>query len=221
MRVLTLNFGGPECASTHYRILQFIAPLRAAGIEVQAVPAGDFDDWASIRRYNVVLVQKKLLATGRVRFLQRHARALVYDTDDATWHPHGRPHHWLTRWRTALRLRRIVRAARVCRVANGVLAEAIRRFGGEVLVHPMALDEKVWPAPRDSRDGIEVRVGWSGAPSNLHYLEAIEPALAQVQRELPGLRLVVFCGKAPAFKHGLRFTHIPFEPGAEPRARSV
>jgi glycosyltransferase involved in cell wall biosynthesis len=213
MRVLSLNFGDAACASTFYRVLQYVEPLRRHGIQVEPVPAASFQAWDSLTDYDVVLVQKKLFSLRRMRCLRRQARRLIYDTDDAIWEPHDRPHHWLTRWRTNRRLRHLAQAARVCITANQVLAARLRPWNASIEVIPMALDETRWPQrdPETAQDPF-VRIGWSGAPVNLVYLESIEPALARLQKQHPEVRIVVYSGRRPNFK-GLAFDFVPFEPG--------
>lgn len=218
MRVITLNFGGPDCASTACRILGMIAPLRRHGIELQSHLAAGFDAWDTLPSFDLVLVQKRLFSTGRVRAIRRLAKRLVYDVDDAIWHPHGRRHHWLTRWRTQRRVAAIAQAADLCLTANGVLARHLQPWARRVELVPMALPAECWPVRTEiPRVTGEVRVGWIGGPANLPYLEAIEPSLAEVRRQRPGVVFEVFCGRAPAFRE-LPFEHTPFAPGAESEA---
>ena len=214
MKVLVLAFGDNHCASSYYRIFQYQPSLQALGITLEAFPAHDFSQWQQVRDYDAVLVQKKLFATGRVEFLRKHSAKLIYDTDDATWHPHGRPHHFLTRWRTARRLKRIVQHANYCLAANEVLATTLRQWSPRVEVLPMALDGGRW-RPKTSDLSAPLRIGWSGAPVNLPYLEAIEPALLKIQQANPQTEIIVFCGQRPGFKAELKYTFCPFQPGQE------
>ena len=95
MRIIALTFGDESAASSFYRIYQYVIPLAKLGIELTAHPADRFEDWSSLGDYDVVIVQKKLFSGRQVRLVRKHARRLIYDTDDAIWEPHGRPHHWL------------------------------------------------------------------------------------------------------------------------------
>lgn len=219
MRVLVLAFGDNNCASSYYRIFQYQPSLQALGITLEAFPANDYSHWQQVRDYEVVLVQKKLFASGRVEFLRRHSPKLVYDTDDATWHPHGRSHHFLTRWRTARRLERIVQRADFCIAANEVLATTLRQWSPRVEVLPMALDGDRW-RPKSPDLAAPLRIGWAGAPVNLPYLEAIEPALLKIQQANPQIEIMVFCGGRPDFKGGIKYTFLPFQPGQESSAVS-
>lgn len=215
MRTLALTFGQATQASSHYRIHQYLAPLREHGIALATCAADDFQDWGGLRENDAVIVQKKLLSLGKVRAVRRAAKVLVYDIDDAIWHAHGRRHSWWTRVRTHLRLRAIVRSADLTLAANEVIAEKLRPWARRLEVLPMSLDEKSW-TPRTPDAGTAPLIGWSGHPVNLRYLEAIEPALATVLREFPNARLAVFSGERPRFRD-LRHDFIPFEAGAEPR----
>lgn len=217
MRVLALTFGDEHQASSKYRVFQYIDLLRPLGIELQAFAANSFKDWAKVQEYDVVLAQKKLFCSGKVRFLRRNTRRLIYDIDDAIWHPHGKEHSFFTNLRNAWRLKAIARAADLCVCANNVLAEHIGKLTDRVTILPLALDGKRWQAKTGEGSSSVVRVGWSGHPVNLPYLEAIEPALVQAQLENPQIEFAFFCGKAPAFRK-LKYRHIRFEPDTEAEA---
>ena len=186
MRVLAINFGDETCASSYYRVWQYQQPLAALGIELDGIAARDFSNALNL-----------------------------YDLDDALWAPQGRKHHLLTRYRTTYRLITIGRAADLCIVSNDVLGQKLTGLRARTTVIPMALDEKIWTV-RNASNGPGVRIGWSGGPANLRYLEAIEPILAEAQKQIPEIEVFVHCGKQPDFKSGLRYTHIPYKPGEEP-----
>ena len=214
MRVLALTFGDEHQASSKYRVFQFIEPLRQLGIDLEPTPANAFTQWAKVREHDAVLVQKKLFRCGKVRYLRRNTRRLIYDIDDAIWHPHGKEHSFFTNLRNAWRLKAIARAADLCICANNVLAAHMRQFTQGVLVLPLALDGNRWqPKPKLESSNI-IRIGWAGHPVNLPYLEAIEPALVQAQIENPAIEFAIFCGRAPAFRK-LKYRHIRFQPDSE------
>ena len=213
-RVLALTFGEAAQASTWFRVYQYTRLLAKEGIELEPVPAKTFDAWGSIPRYDTVLLQKSLLRAGKLRRLRRLSRRLIYDTDDAIWHPHGRKHFFLTNWRQGLRLKTVAGAADLCTVANDVLARHLRKWSARVAVVPMALDERQWYFGRANL-GNQVRIGWSGSPVNLTYIETIEPALLEVQSRFPEVEFAIFCGQRPNFER-LKYVHLPFKSGTEP-----
>lgn len=217
MKILVLPFGDAACASTHYRVVQYLEMLKADGIECDISAPGVMPAPAMIAGYDVVLVQKKLFSTSRVRTLRSHAKRLVFDIDDATWHPQGRKHGWWTRWRTHRRLQSIVRAADMSLVANHYIAEHLSALGAKAQVLPMALKPEDWPPPTPKMES-RVRIGWSGAPVNLRYLETLEPVLVQIMHEHPAVELAVFSGKQPAFSTTMPFIHLPWRQGGEAAA---
>lgn len=214
MKILALTFGDRSMASTQYRLAQFETWMKAEGIELTLLPAAGFKNWASLRDYNLVIVQKKLLRGSAVNQARKHAHRLAYDTDDAIWEPHGRRHFWWTRVRTNWRLRKISSAADVCTVANDYLASRLRQSSSRVEIVPMALDGTVWHPQADRPPG-PIRIGWAGAPPNLMYLMRIEPALAEVQKLRPNIELVVYCGEPPKWELNTPSRYMPFKAGTE------
>lgn len=217
MKLLVLPFGDAACASTHYRVLQYLDMLKRDGIDCEVLAPGKMPAPAVIAESDTVLVQKKLFPAHHVRTLRKHAKRLLFDIDDATWHPHGRTHSWWTRWRTNRRLKSIVQAADVSLVANQYIAGHLNALGGKTTVLRMALKAEDWPSSM-SNPATRIRIGWSGAPVNLCYLEALEPVLARVMGEHPEVELAVFCGKKPAFRTSLPYLHLPWRQGGEPEA---
>jgi len=216
MKLLALTFGDMTCASSYYRIGQYIDRLRNEGIECDLVVGSsrNIPPAKRLKEYEVVLVQKKLFPCRIVRFLRRHSKRLVFDIDDATWHPQGRKHSFFTRWRATRRLKCIVNAADACLAPNNYIFDYLKNLGGHAYLVSMAISAKDW-IPKQKTNGPNVRLGWSGAPSNLSYLESLEPMLAEILRQYPQSELVVLCGKPPAFQTKIPFTHIPWTPGCE------
>jgi glycosyltransferase involved in cell wall biosynthesis len=214
MRLLALTFGDANQASSKYRVYQYIEPARALNINIEPRLATGFADWSALAQYEAVLVQKKLFSVGLVKRLRKLTKRLIYDVDDAIWHPHGKPHSFLTNLRTRMRLKAIISAADVILAANEVIAEYLRQWSKKVHVLPMALDEHVW-LPRGLRQSTQMPcIGWAGHPVNLPYLEAIEPALVRVQNKFPDATFRILCGQAPNFRQ-LRYEHVPFKPDTE------
>lgn len=214
-RVLALTFGDEMTASSYYRVFQYIQPLREHSIDFQPMAASGFASWDKAAGAECVVLQKKLLNRSTLRRLRRITKRLIYDVDDAIWHPHERPHSWLTNWRTKLRLSCITRIADVCIAANEVLAQHLRRFTPRVVVLPMALDEKRWRPSATRSPDVPLRIGWAGHPVNLGYLEQIESALVETQQHFSNVEFAIFSGQRPAFRE-LKFTHLPFVQGGEP-----
>jgi hypothetical protein len=213
LRLLILTFGSLDTASTKFRLVQYRDTLAEAGIECEFVPAGGFDDFAILGRYDVVLLQKTLLPASTVRRLRRGARRFLYDVDDLIWLSPGKRHSFFTRLRIGHRLRTIAANAELCICANKLIAADVAAAGGRTTVLPMALDGRVWTdAPQKP---MPLTIGWSGAPHNIAFLRAILPQLREVQRRHPAVEWLFHSGADPQFAD-FRYTHVPFVPGGEP-----
>jgi glycosyltransferase involved in cell wall biosynthesis len=74
----------------------------------------------------------------------------------------------------------------------------------------------VWTG-RTIADPHAIRLGWAGAPGNLHYLEALEPMIEPVLKDFPEARVVVFSGARPKFRR-IDCEFVPYEAGREAEA---
>ena len=98
MKLLALTFGDENCASTRYRLLQYLPLMEAEGITLDHTPAKSFDQWNALRDYDAVILQKTLLSrhdfvpspcNPRHEFEckpgQRRKQYRYYDGYDASW----------------------------------------------------------------------------------------------------------------------------------------
>lgn len=215
LRLFALTFGGDDSASTQYRLFQYRGLFAEAGIDFQHAEASKFDAYEALNEFDVILLQKTLLATSKVKQIRQHARRFLYDADDRIWLSPQKKHNWLTRLRIEARLRNIARQADQCVAANEVIAGDLRQRQARVTVVPMAVDGSLWPKP--GKVSAPLTIGWSGSPKNLPFLRGIAPALIEVQQRHPEVRWAFHCGQAPNLD-GLRHTHIPYRAGGEPEA---
>jgi glycosyltransferase involved in cell wall biosynthesis len=78
----------------------------------------------------------------------------------------------------------------------------------------MGVDTSQW-RPLAGPPDETVRIGWSGSPVNLKYLEALDPALMKLRARNPAFTLMVYSGQRPTLE--CPFEYHRFEPGTEPR----
>ncbi len=208
---------GRLAASSRFRVLQHIDPLRGLGIEVDArIPR--ISKYASVperwsrQRWAGALGETSLRAAKvavRLPSVAGSWRA------DVTWLEREMVPGHLTLepllhrpllfdvddaiWLLSPGNERAVRATAersACVVAgNDFIADWFSGVGGAV--------ERVWtaidttrfvPAPTPD-DGFVV--GWTGSTATLHFLRVLEPALATFLRAAPDARLVVMADRAP------------------------
>ena len=213
LAVHALTFGGEDCASTRFRIIQFARILSEKKIDLTWSQAGD--GWPEdLAGKDVVILQKKPLKRRIWKKLRGVAKKIVYDIDDAIWLPLTGRHHFLTEWRIKNRLGAIVRESDLCLAANSHLASYLSALGASrIRVLPMALDEGIWTGRGGA--GLPPVMGWSGAPHNLVYLEGIAPVLKRCL-ERPGREragLCVFSGRRPVLD--FPFEYVPYADGGE------
>lgn len=178
-------------------MLQFLPHLTRAGIEadVEPVPSG----WLARRRlfitaghYDLVFLQKRTLDPLLMWSLRRHARRLVFDVDDAIMCGQAGLEAKASRRRRS-RFRAVVRAADAVFAGNSYLAHEAQAAGARVLVMPTVVDLDRYPDSPSVPDRDHFTLGWIGSRSTLPYLQAIAPAIDDLARDLPQLRLKVVC----------------------------
>lgn len=215
MNIVAITFGDINCASSYYRIYQYRDYLENRGINLSIIPADEFREWEKIRSYDLVIIQKRLFSTFKVRKIRKLAGKLIYDIDDAIWEPHGREHHWFTRWRTNRRLKYVVGQADLCICANRYIENHISPLAKRCEIIPMSLDETKWTLEEKFRaQKYVVNIGWIGSPSNLPFFTAIEPALFEIQRRHRNVEFTVFSGERPRLRQ-LQIKYVPFDPEKE------
>lgn len=153
--------------------------------------------WPSVlleaRRADVVLLQKRLLPRGLARALAVTGTPLVFDFDDALF---ARSGGGQASAKDTVRLKTVLRLSRLCTAGNDYLADWARAYCGRVEIIPTGINTTRWH-PRLRREHPGLVLGWAGTSGNLVHLQAIAPAIADVQRENPAIRLVVVSDRNP------------------------
>lgn len=189
-----------------YRILAFRPALQAAGhtLTVRAFPRDIIARlrlFAAARRFDVVVVQRKLLSLAELLVLRRFARKLLFDFDDAVWlrdSYSGKGFHSGKRRR---RFRAMVRRCDTVIAGNRFLADEVRPLNPNAVVIPTCVDPTAYPLAEHTRPPGEARLVWVGSSSTLQGLERNRAMLDVVGRAVPGVRLGVVCDRFPTFDH--------------------
>ncbi|MHC1743010.1 MAG: glycosyltransferase [Syntrophobacteraceae bacterium] len=209
---------GIDKPSSRKRILDSVPFLESRGhaVTVREFPkgiAGRIAMIAEMRRYDLVVVQKKLLRPFQMFLMKRFNPMILFDLDDAVMF------HEIERGEvvTGKFFRRFVTMAAGCKgviAGNGYLAELARaarvRPGIEddgVLVLPTPVNTSMLLARPMGNRSERVVIGWVGTRGNLRHLRRIAGALRTVRErhdgtidvlvkvvsdakpELPGIRL--------------------------------
>jgi glycosyltransferase involved in cell wall biosynthesis len=166
---------------------------------------------------DVVVLQRKLLASWELSRLRRHARRLIFDFDDAvflrdSYHPRGNV--------SGSRLHRFtatITAADAVIAGNDWLAKKARVMGArQVAVIPTCIDPSKYPIAKHDRRHTLVCV-WIGSSSTLNGLEQNRQMLEQIGRDVPGLILRLICDRSIELANW-RVVHWPWSTETEATA---
>ncbi len=204
IRVLAYMKYGALAASTRQRLLQYAAPLRAAGIEIDYVPLLDDDHIARIaagrptakmatvraylrrfgqlatrRRHDVVWVHCELfpyLPGLFERLAGLGGKPIVYDFDDAIFHMYDLHPSGAVRRLLGTKLAPLLSGAAAAIGGNAYLRDYAARYCANAVEIPTVVDTDAYlPAPR--RTDANAVVGWIGSPSTWRYVAPLVPPL--------------------------------------------
>lgn len=202
MRVIALPCR-PDHVCARYRLAAFRSLLCADGIDlcVASWPAWwlpGLPFLRALKEADVVLVQRRLLASWQLRWLRRAARLLIFDFDDAVFLRDSYDHRGLTCPRRQRRFVHMVRTADLVVAGNHYLAEQAARWTAADKVHviPTCLDAATYPLSRHERCGQGVELAWIGSASTLRGLDRMRPLLEHFGKSVPGLNLKVICDRS-------------------------
>lgn len=205
IRVVALT-GGATVPSARFRVRQYVGRLEPHGVELREIPApfGSYPPhrrvlrpaWGvatlteraaaalATRRYDLTLLQRELVSTFST-FEGWTQRPRVFDVDDAVWLlPRGGFAH------------RVAARCDIVIAGNAYVAEYFAKEHRRVTILPTAVDCDRFVPPAAPRTGAVV-LGWSGTSSGLRYLVDIAPALAEVLRARPQVRLRIMADVRP------------------------
>jgi glycosyltransferase involved in cell wall biosynthesis len=190
----------PEHVCCRYRLAALRPYLEGAGhtLELHAWPP----HWWSrltlgraLEHADLVIVQRRLLASIWLYLLRRKARALIYDFDDAmslrdSYAAHGQ--------QSLLRRRRfaaMIRTANAVVAGNTFLSVQATRWTRPDQVHviPTCVDPDRYPLAVHQRTGAGVQLVWIGSGSTLKGLEVVRPLLEEIGQRCPEARLKLIC----------------------------
>ncbi len=185
-----------------------IEPLRAAGWQVRAerLPSGRYglrtwerrDLW---RWADVTILHQIKFSSIEARLFRALSRRCIFDVDDAIYvrkprrlgdAPDESP------WRKS-KFAATCRLADVVAAGNAVLAGVARSSAREIAILPTSIDVGCY-RPTQARATDAPTIVWIGSPENLSYLEMLRPALANLSRRHPTLKLRVICSRFPRWE---------------------
>jgi glycosyltransferase involved in cell wall biosynthesis len=195
--------------SFRQRIAIYLDFLRERGIDCQVarLPHKALERralYASARCFAGVLLHRKLLTAWDAFWLRRFGGTVIYDFDDAIMYS-DRQDGRSSRIRSN-RFRRAVALSRLVIAGNEYLAEQARRYNAHVEILPTGLDVGAYPVRTSHGPDDTVRLVWIGGGRVLKHLRQIVPALEELGRRFPRVRLRIISSEFP------RLQSMPVEP---------
>ncbi|MFC1597495.1 glycosyltransferase family 4 protein [Planctomycetota bacterium] len=212
---------GVDHVCYRYRIEAFAWALAERGLRLQPSPLrrttlGRIRQLRTLRRADVVILQRKLLPIWQLRILRRAAPCLIYDVDDALFQRDSYHRKSPASWQRLARFWATVYAADAVTAGNDYLRQRVAGYVGQDRVHliPTCLEPKRYQAACHHRVGAAVRLVWIGQQSTLASLGHAQPQLAAAGVNLPGLELRVICDR-PATLSGVKVVPRPWSSATE------
>jgi glycosyltransferase involved in cell wall biosynthesis len=189
--------------SSRFRIRQFIRSLGNLGVavseyaplinryKIEPLP------WLAMAtripgllasRFSDVTWFGRELVSGRYSLEDWAGKKRLFDVDDAIWVPCSSDFS-----------EKIVQDCNGVIAGNRFLAAHYEKVGARVWVVPTSVDTDVW-TPRTDTVRKKWTIGWTGSFANLHFLYAIEDALADFLAAHSETQLLVVCDREPSFK---------------------
>ena len=200
MKVLVLSQGSTKFVPLPDRAVP--AALARQGIEVEKMPLdgsilGRTRQLLRAGRFDVVILQRKLMSMVQVGILRSVARRLVYDLDDALFQRQDATSRGPISWRLSARFWATVRAADLVIVGNEYLKEraAVHIDPGRIEVVPTCVDPDRYRGASHRACGVEARLAWIGQACTLQGFKQAADCLTAAGRRLPGLTLRLICDK--------------------------
>ncbi len=194
MRIAFLikRFGAP---SSRYRVLQYIPHLEEMGhvCTVLRIPHRLYTRFIAFRkmsRFDLVVLQKKLLGPLEFRLLRCHSKSLIYDFDDAVMYRDSK-HMNSYSWQRRQRFIRTVNNADWVIAGNRYLREEVPH--SRVSIIPTPIDMKRYRAKIYHDEKKTVTLGWIGSKSTLAYLADLKGVLEEIGREFDDVQLKIVC----------------------------
>lgn len=161
----------------------------------------------SASRYDVVLIQREVFPASWYWLMRKINPRIIYEIEDTIFEINpfwrrGGLYEAALRYQAAM-CRNMMRYAAHVIAENEYLAAEARKYNSSISLLTAPIDtERVKPAPKDA-GVVDVVIGWIGSPSTFYLLQALAPALAQVQRRHPHAKVKLVGVAADAALNGV------------------
>ena len=242
MRVTAFTKYDREAASTRQRVLQYLPSLAHAGIEVAVHPLLDDAYVRSLasgtaaskiaiaaayaRRFRQLLkpqsadliwVYAELFPWLPARFEQlafRSGQPVIYDFDDAFFHPYDDHSNLLVRATLGGKLKPLITGAAAVCAGNAYLGDYAARAGASAMILPTVVDIDQY-VPAKTRADRPLTIGWIGSPTTWAFVRPLLPLLSELCRDRSVRVSAVGAGAAAEADRFDGLTFVPWSEASE------
>jgi glycosyltransferase involved in cell wall biosynthesis len=145
----------------------------------------------SLKHYDVVVLQKKLLTSFETSLLRRFSKKLIFDFDDAIF-INDDSSDTLESTTRLKRFKKIASLSDGIIAGNPYLAQKAEEYNKNVFILPSAVFTEGIPTKSYLQEPNDKLVlGWVGGGTNLHHLNMLSSALKTLSREIPFVLRVI------------------------------
>ena len=205
---LTALVQGSDHVCCRYRIAAFRPFLERAGheLDIQVLPKRWLPRvrfFNTLRRSDVVILQRKLMHLWQLYVLRRLPSHLVFDFDDAIFLRNSYSTRGMLSRARMFRFGNTIRAADAVVAGNAFLREKVwsRRPDCRAHLIPTCVDPSGYSLAAHTRAGSGVQLVWIGSSSTLRGVEVSRPLVEEIGRRIKGLRLKLICDLFLHFQH--------------------
>lgn len=196
-----------EHVCCRYRIAAFRVHWEAAGHTLTIRPLGRTlrERWKairSVREFDLVILQRKLLSRLETALLRKRARRLIFDFDDAIWLRDSYSRKGFDSVKRTRRFARMVSCADNVVVGNRFLSEHAALFAKptKIVEIPTCVEPSKYTLAKHSRMRGEAKLVWLGSSSTLQGIEQQRALFDEIAEAVPGVRFKVICDRFPEFE---------------------
>ncbi|OGP94747.1 MAG: hypothetical protein A2157_05640 [Deltaproteobacteria bacterium RBG_16_47_11] len=195
MKIIFLTHSSDQ--GHRFRVEQYFPSLTDQGIEPKWQPLpGSLKDRFSIYRqlpqFDVVCIQRRLLAPLELFWIQRKSKKIVFDLDDAIMYrsssspyPHSFSRSFKFKW--------MVKGSDIVIAGNRFLKDEVLKVdrNKKVILIPTSIDLTLYPKKKVVSGGTDIVLGWIGTKGNIKYLKKLEPVFETLIKRFARLKLKI------------------------------
>jgi glycosyltransferase involved in cell wall biosynthesis len=195
MRLIFLTHSSDQ--GHRFRVEQYFPYLEAHGVEATWHPVrGSLKEkfllYRGLPRYDVAIIQRRLLSPLEFHWIRRRSAKIIFDLDDAVMFRSSsshRPHSFSRRFK----FRWMVKGSDAVIVGNGFLKEEVLKVDRQkkVFLISTSIDTNLYWKKKEVAEVSEIILGWIGTKGNLKYLKKLEPVFEKLGQRFSNLRLKI------------------------------